>query len=121
MREQRGSVSLVVATVMATLVAFTMGAADLARVLNAAARAQTAADTAALAAVQEQAVPSGLAPVDVATEYAARNGAELLACACEADAFGTEVTVRVPVGPLLLFPDDRVVVARARAVVDLPE
>lgn len=121
MKGQRGSASVVVAAVMAVLVAFAMGSADLARVLVAAARAQTAADAAALAAVQEQALDSGLVPGELAAEYAARNGAELTSCACEAGAFETVVSVRVPVGPLLLFPDDRVVVAEARAVVDLPE
>lgn len=120
MNDERGSASLVVAAVMVVLVALAMGAADVARVLAAASAAQTAADAAALAAVHEQAIPSDLEPVDLAGEYAARNDAELAACSCDADAFESRVTVRVPVGPLFLFPDDRVVVAEARAVVDLP-
>ena len=93
---------------------------DVARVLAAASRAQTAADAAALASAQEQAVPSGIEPEDVAAEYAGRNGATLLSCACELGAFESEVAVRVPVGDLLLFGGGRVAEARARAVVDLP-
>ena len=118
---ERGSVSIVVVALMAVALVLSMGAADLARVLTGAARAQTAADAAALAAAQELALGSpGSAPGDLAAEYAGRNGAVLTSCSC--DAGGTEaiVTVRVLVGALLLAPDDRVMTARARAVVDVP-
>jgi secretion/DNA translocation related TadE-like protein len=117
---ERGSVSIVVASILAALVVFTLGAADLARVLLVAASAQTAADAAALAAAQELAFPSGLEPEDVAREYASRNAATLVSCSCPKETFEAVVTVRAAVGPLLLFADDRVVEARARAVVDLP-
>lgn len=120
MSGQRGSASVVVAGVLVALLVLAMGAADVARVLSAAAAAQSAADAAALAAAQEQAVPGDLEPAEVAAEYAARNGAELTGCDCEAGAFGSRVGVRIAVGPLLLFPDDRVVLAEALAVVDLP-
>lgn len=120
MNGERGSTSVVAAAVMGVLAVLTMGAADVARVLDAAAMAQAAADVAALAAAQEQAIPSGLDPGELAAEFAARNGAELAGCACEAGGFESSVTVRAPVGPLLLFSDDRWVVAEARAVVDLP-
>jgi hypothetical protein len=43
-----------------------------------------------------------------------------VSCACSHETFEAVVTVRAAVGPLLLFTDDRVVEARARAVVDLP-
>jgi Flp pilus assembly protein TadG len=117
---ERGSVSIVVAAILAAVVVLSLGAADVARVLTAAATAQTAADAAALAAVQELAVPSGLEPEDLAREYAARNEAVLVSCACAKETFEAVVTVRAAVGPLLLFADDRAVQARARAVVDLP-
>lgn len=117
---ERGSASVVVGAVMGVLVVLAIGVADVARVLGALAQAQTAADAAALAAVQEQAIPSGLGPEVLAAEYAAHNGAELASCVCEAGAFESAVTVRVAVGPLFLLPDDRVVLGRARAVVDLP-
>jgi secretion/DNA translocation related TadE-like protein len=117
---ERGSVSVIAAGVLAAVVVFAMGSADLARVLGRAADAQTAADAAALAAAQELALPSELEPAEVAAEYAARNGAALIECDCARETFEATVRVRIAVGPLLLFADDRVVEASARAVVDLP-
>jgi secretion/DNA translocation related TadE-like protein len=120
MRQDRGSVSIVVAALIAALLVLALGAADLARVLTVAARAQTAADAAALAAAQELALPAEADPADVAREYAARNAADLVECTCSPETLEAVVTVRAAVGPLLLFGDDRAVEARARAVVDLP-
>lgn len=117
---ERGSVSVLVAAIIAVVVVLALGTADIARVLTVAASAQTAADVSALAAVQELAMPSGRVPEEVAGEYAERNGASLVACTCPAESFEAVVTVRIPVGTLLLFGDDRVVEAVARAVVDLP-
>jgi hypothetical protein len=105
---------------LAAMIVLALGGADLARVLVVAADAQTAADGAALAAVQELAIPSELEPAEVAREYAERNGALLVECDCERETFEAVVRVRVPVGALLFFADDRVVEATARAVVDLP-
>ncbi len=117
---ERGSVSVLVAAIVGALVVVALGAADLARVLTVAASAQTAADAAALASAQELALSGELDPADVAREYAERNGAELVSCDCPSGTFEAVVTVREAVGPLLLFADDRVVEASARAVVDLP-
>jgi secretion/DNA translocation related TadE-like protein len=108
---EAGSASIVVAAIAAVLVVLALGAADVARVLVAAAEAQTAADAAALAVAQELALPGELEPADVAREYAARNGATVVACECERETFEAVVTVRAPVGPLLLFADDRAVQA----------
>jgi Flp pilus assembly protein TadG len=119
-RDQAGSVSVLVAAILGALVVLGLGAADLARVLTAAASAQTAADVAALAVAQELAIPSELDPADVAIEYAGRNGAVVVACECAAGTFEAVVTVQAAVGPLALFADDRSVEATARAVVDLP-
>jgi secretion/DNA translocation related TadE-like protein len=116
----RGSVSIVVAAVLAAIVVLALGVADVARVLTVAATAQTAADAAALAAAQELAFPDGNEPEELAREYASRNAAALVSCSCATGTFEAVVTVRAPVGRLLLFADDRVVEARARAVVDLP-
>jgi Flp pilus assembly protein TadG len=102
------------------MLVLSLGAADLARVLVASARAQTAADAAALAAAQELAVPSEVDPSDAAAEYASRNDAVLVACSCPDGGSEATVEVRVAVGPLLLFADDRIVRGAARAVVDLP-
>jgi Flp pilus assembly protein TadG len=119
---ERGSVSIVVAALMAMALVLAMGAADLARALTGAARAQTAADAAALAAAQELASASsaGVEPADLAAAYAERNGAVLTSCSCDAGGSEAVVSVTVQVGALMLAPDDRVVTARARAVVELP-
>ena len=118
--DERGTVSIVVAGVLAASIVLALGAADVAKVLAVASRAQTAADAAALAAAQELAVPTATLPEDVARAYAEVNGATLVSCACLRDSRDARIEVRVPVGPLLLFGDDRVVIARARAVVDVP-
>jgi Flp pilus assembly protein TadG len=100
------------------LVVLVLGAADLARVLAAVARAQTAADAAALASAQELAIPSELDPAAVAAAFAAHNGAELVECVCAAGTFDATVTVRVLIEGLSLLPGTRYALARARAVVD---
>ena len=121
-RSEHGSVSIVAAALMSIALVIAMGAADLARVLTMAARAQTAADAAALAAAQELALPSepDLEPAEIAAAFAARNDATLAACSCEAGGTEATVTVTVRVGALMLAPDDRVATASARAVVQVP-
>ena len=117
---ERGSVSVIVAGVLAASIVLALGAADVTAVLAVASEAQTAADAAALAAAQELAVPTQTLPEDIARAFAEANGGTLVTCTCARDTRDAEVEVRIPVGPLLLFGDDRVVVARARAVVDVP-
>ena len=120
-QSERGSISLLVAGVVASLVVLSMGGADVARVLQAASTAQTAADAAALAAAQALAIDEeGPTPGDLASEYAVRNGAALEACECEPGTFVATVSVLVPVDDLFLVGGDRTVRARARAEVDLP-
>jgi secretion/DNA translocation related TadE-like protein len=117
----RGSITLLSAAVLAALVVLAMGASDVARVLQAASRAQTAADAAALAAAQALAIDEeGPEPAALAGEYAERNGAVLETCTCERGTFEATVSVRLPVGDLLLVAGDRTVQAMARAQVDLP-
>lgn len=116
LRDQRGSVTVVVAAIAALTLVLAMGCADVARALTASARAQNAADAAALAVAQELAFPGGRDPAELAAEYAARNGATVIASSVSG--FEVIVEVAVPVGTLLLFPDDRVATATARAVVD---
>ena len=60
MRNERGSVSLVVAAIVVMALVFCLGVTDVARVLVARSHARTAADAAALAAAQELALPSGV-------------------------------------------------------------
>jgi secretion/DNA translocation related TadE-like protein len=119
-RGERGSVTVVTAAVIGLAFVVTLGAADVGRVLIARSQARTAADAAALAAVQELALPTGKAPADVAADYAARNGAVLTACTCEPATFEAVVQVSVENHGLLLVPGPRRVVARARAIVSLP-
>lgn len=121
-RSERGSVSVLVAGVVAALLVVSMGAADVARILHAASEAQTAADAAALAAAQALAIDEeeGPSPEDLAREYAARNRAVLETCVCERGTFAATVSVHVVIGGLFVVPGERRVVARARAQVDLP-
>lgn len=118
--EERGSVSLVVATSGIIALVLTMGVADVGTALTSRARARAAADAAALAAAQELAMSSGLDPAALAASYAEANEAELLSCDCSEGSFEARVVVRVPVGDLLLVPGGRHVEGRALAVVDLP-
>jgi len=60
-----------------------------------AARAQTAADAAALAAVAESTPYGGGAPMSAAARMAELNGAELLECLCEVGATAAQVEVSV--------------------------
>ncbi|HEX2422839.1 MAG TPA: Rv3654c family TadE-like protein [Actinomycetota bacterium] len=120
MSGQRGSVSVLLAAGILVVLVLVLGITDVGRVLIARSKARTAADAAALAAADELALPTGADPAALAAEYATRNGADLTACTCAAGTFEAVVMVEVTTGDLLLFPGVRVVVARARAVVDLP-
>ena len=120
MSSERGSVSVVIAAAIAMGLVVTMGAADVGRALIARSQAEAAADLAALAAAQELAFPSGAEPGRFAAEYADRNGARLLSCACGEGSSEAVVRVAVPVGGFLLPLADRDVIGVARAVVDLP-
>jgi Flp pilus assembly protein TadG len=120
MRSERGSVSLVVAAGIGMSLIVTMGVADVARALVARSRAEAAADLAALAVVQELALPSGADPASFAAAYAAVNDARLVSCACATGSQEAVVRVSVPVGGFLLPLPDRAVIATARAVVDVP-
>jgi Flp pilus assembly protein TadG len=119
-RGEGGAVSVVLAAGIAASLVMTMGVADVAKVLAARSSVRTAADAAALAAAQELAFPTGGDPAALAADYAAANGAELVSCACRSGSFEATVEVRAGTGDLLLVPGRTVVVARARAVVDLP-
>ena len=116
MRGERGSVTVVAAAMMAIVAVLTLACADLAHVLVARANAQSAADAAALAAVQELALPSGSSACALAAEYASRNAASLETCDPGAASAEVFVEVAVAVGPTLLFGDGRTAHAQARAV-----
>ncbi len=120
MSSERGSVTIVTAAMLSVLMILAMGTADVARVLVAASRAQTAADAAALAAAQSLVVTGDVPPAEAAAEFAARNGAALRSCTCDELALEALVEVEVPVGPLLLSAHDRFITAEAKAIVDIP-
>ena len=120
MRDERGSVSVVLASGILVVLVLVLGIADLGRVLTVRSRARTAADASALAAAQELAVPSGLEPAALAAEYSSANGATVVSCACAAGTWEAIVEVEIAVGDLRLVPGSTVVTARARAMVELP-
>jgi phage protein D len=97
-----------------------VGITDVARVLVARSHARTAADSAALAAAQELALPSEADPAAVAALYAERNDATLTACVCAMGTTDAMVTVSIVVDGFLLVTGTRTVTARARAIVDVP-
>lgn len=117
---ERGSVSVVAAALAVVALVLALGVADLGKVLLGRSRARAAADSAALAAAQELAVPSGGNPAEIAADYAARNGAVITSCVCSSGGSEARVSVSVDVDGLLLVPGRLSVPANARAVVDLP-
>jgi Flp pilus assembly protein TadG len=98
-----------------------LGVADLGSLLFARARAEAAADAAALAAVAQQApvLGRGSDPEGAARATAEANGAELVSCACSVG--DASALVEVAVGARIGFVRGwrgRVVRARARADLD---
>jgi secretion/DNA translocation related TadE-like protein len=116
---ERGSVSLILVAAMGFSVILGALIVDVARASGAKARAQAAADAAALAAAQEQILPSGRSPEGVAAEYAERNGARLVACRCPEDGMAAVVVVELNVR-LPGLGVTRAVRAAARAVMESP-
>ncbi len=117
---ERGSVTVVTAAIAGVMVALTLFTADLGAVLVARERARASADAAALAAVQELALPSSGTPEQHASDYAQRNGGSLVTCECPAGSREATVRVRVAIGHLFLVPAGRTIEATAHAVIDLP-
>ena len=121
MKGQRGSMSIVLVTGGLLLSLSSLALADLGSMLLARARAQQAADAAALAAVVRQApiLDQGDDPEAAARDVAEQNGATLLSCTC--DGGTTDATVEVEVSPRLGFLSGwygRRARARARAHLD---
>ena len=116
-RGEAGSVTVLTMGVLFLLAALTLISVDLMRTVEAKARAQAAADAAALAAAQEILLPTGRDPGLVASDYAARNGASLASCRCDPGTFEAVVEVEYPLH-LLFVGRDRVVRARARAEIE---
>lgn len=77
-----GAAALAVPVATVLVVVALLGLGDLGVLLVSRARAQTAADAAALAAAVEVAVGRPVAPVEQARRLAAANGARLVECRC---------------------------------------
>jgi secretion/DNA translocation related TadE-like protein len=116
-RRQEGSVSVLSAAVLFLVGILSLATVDVMRAVQGVARAQMAADAAALAAAQEIAIPSGAAPEAMAADYAERNGARLVSCRCEDGSGEAVVEVEVPIS-LVFVGADRSVRATARAVIE---
>lgn len=115
---ERGSVSVVVAAVAALSLVMSLLVLDLWRAVIARARAQTAADAAALAAAGSMWSRDGPDPASAASEYAERNGATLESCACPPGGSEAVVTVRITFGVATIPGANRDVRATARAVIE---
>ena len=115
---EHGSISVVMAAVLGLAAMCALATAELGRAADLRARAQTAADAAALAAAQSFLSPDGLEPTSLAREYAERNGARLIRCRCPPG--GREAVVTVAMDPLPRLGAAGEVRASARAVVDAP-
>jgi secretion/DNA translocation related TadE-like protein len=116
--DERGSVSILTAVAAGMAVVVSLLVLDLWRAALARQQAQTAADASALAAAGAMASPFGGSPADAAADLAARNQAELVACACDPARSEAVVTVRVRFGLLVVPGGSRTVTASARAVVE---
>ena len=102
-RPDRGSVSILMLAGALLLSLSALAVADLGSMLLARARAQQAADAAALAAVVQQApiLDEGNDPQAAARDAAERNGATLTSCSCDVGA--PDATVEVEIAPTLGF------------------
>ncbi|CAN5768285.1 hypothetical protein BH23ACT12_BH23ACT12_05020 [soil metagenome] len=116
-----GNASVAVVGGMAMVMVFLIGLSDLAVFYIARTRAQTAADSASLAAAAELIPGIGEDPEAKAREFAAANGAELTACECAMGGSVAQVTVTVPVNmSLSAFSGLKEVKANSRAEISLP-
>jgi secretion/DNA translocation related TadE-like protein len=116
-RSEVGSVSVVTAGLLLVTVVMSLATVDVLQVLSARDRVQTAADAAALAAAQELLVPTERAPAEVAADYAADNGAQLVSCRCDPGSLDAVVVVERTLS-LPFLGGRRTVVATARAVIE---
>lgn len=120
-REEAGVVSALVAVQLALAALVCLVVMDAASVLLARARAQTAADAAALSAAAAQWPFTGAAddPATAADQTATANGARLDSCACPVRGAEAAVEVSVPTRVRLLGVAPARVSARARASLDV--
>jgi hypothetical protein len=101
-RDERGLLATPVLFVVWCGLLVAIAAIDVGAYLVAAARAQGAADAAALAVVGLDVEPAGAPPLQVARAVSRRNRAEVESCDCRVGAGRAEVTVSVAVGGLFV-------------------
>lgn len=117
---ERGSASIAVVGLTAVVAVLLLGLADLTGFLLARAKAQTAADAAALAAAGELVPGARGEPSREARRFAQANGGEVIGCECTRGSREAIVRVSVPVRfQLLKVLGVESVQGRARADVDL--
>lgn len=115
-----GNASIAVLSLAVMVMILIAGLGDLAIFYIARAKAQTAADSAALAAASELVPGLGKDPSGQALQFAAANGARLLDCRCRFGSRVAEVRVAVEVRFMLARAlGVKQVGARAKAEVDL--
>lgn len=120
MPPERGNASVAVLSLAVMVMILIAGLGDLAIFYLARAKAQTAADSAALAAASELVPGLGKDPTGQAARFAGANGAQLMGCDCRFGSKSAQVRVAVPVQFILARAlGVRQVAARARAEVDL--
>lgn len=119
--DDHGNASVAVVGGMAMVMVFLLGLSDLAVFFIARTRAQTAADSASLAAAAELIPGIGEDPEGKAREFADANGAKLVTCDCALGGTVAQVSVTVPVNMTLsAFSDLKEVKANSRAEISLP-
>lgn len=118
---ERGSVAVAMVGGVAVVMIFIIGLTDMAVFVLARTRAQTAADSASLAAAAELIPGLGVAPEAKAREFATANGATLTSCECSLGSTEAVVTVTVPVNLTLSgLSGIKEVKAASRAEINLP-
>ena len=97
LKGDHGNASVAVVGGMAMIMVFILGLSDLAVFYIARTRAQTAADSASLAAAAELIPGIGEDPEATAREFAQANGAKLIDCDCAMGSSVAQVSVSVPI------------------------
>ncbi len=120
LKGDHGNASVAVVGGMAMIMVFILGLSDLAVFYIARTRAQTAADSASLAAAAELIPGIGEDPEAKAREFAQANGAKLIACDCAMGSNVAQVSVAVPIQmSMSVFADVKEVKARSRAEINM--
>ena len=119
-RNDHGNASVAVVGGMAMVMVFILGLSDLAVYFIARTRAQTAADSASLAAAAELIPGIGTDPEAKAREFATANGAKLTSCECPMGGTVAQVSVAVPVNMTMsALSDLKEVKASSRAEINM--